>query len=116
MGQGKKKKRKKKRKKKTKKEEEPERDGVTCNIGHWNARGVGSKAPVLKRKLKELGVVFCGVAESHTYRDTRLSDEKWVWDAGVENRPSSTQPHPPGGIGALVSREVSHSIVAVGNA
>jgi hypothetical protein len=87
---------------------------TTCNLGHWNARGLGNKAPVLKRQLAELGVVFCGVAEANTYRSSHLSDDKWVWDAGVENRPSSSHPHPPGGIGAVVSRDVSHSVIATG--
>jgi len=62
--------------------------------------------------MNELGIDYCGIAESHTYRHTNLSDEKWVWDPGVEKRPNSTQGNPHGGIGAVVSRGVSHSIVA----
>ena len=85
---------------------------MTCNIGHWNARGLANKAPVLKKELAKLGVTFCGVAESHTYRNTNISDDKWVWDPGAENRPSTSQPHPPGGIGMLVNRKVSHSTVS----
>jgi len=83
-------------------------------LAHWNARGLVNKEPFLKKKLAELGVVYCGIDETYTYRNTNLSDEKWKWDPGTENRPSGTHSHPPGGIGAMVSRSVSHSIVAAG--
>ena len=66
---------------------------------------------MLKQKLAEMGVHVCGVVESHTYRDAYLSDGQWAWDPGVENRPKSTQPHPPGGIGVMASRKVKYSIV-----
>ena len=79
-----------------------------------NPRGLVNKEPVVKKKLKELGVSFCGVAESHTYRSTHLNDEKWKWDPSVENRPSQANPHPPGGIDVIFSRDITTSIVATG--
>jgi hypothetical protein len=102
---------KRKRRRKTKKKDKGE-SGWSCNLAHFNPRGLRSKAPFLKAKLTGLGVVFCGIAESQTYRAKDISDENYVWDPGVENRPSPSQPHPPGGIGGLVSRDVSHSTVA----
>jgi len=88
--------------------------GTSLTLAHWNARGLDLKTPVLKKKMTELGIDLCGIAESHTYRNTHLSDDKWIWDPGVENRPNSAQAKPPGGIGTVVSREVTHSIVAAG--
>ena len=81
-------------------------------LAHWNARGLNHKAAVLKMKMKELGVDVCGIAKSYTYSDSHISDDKWIWDPGTENRPNPTQHNPPGGIGVVVSRGVSHSIVA----
>jgi len=112
-------KRKRKRRKKMKKEKEKEEGvggeaGLTVTLAHWNARGLSAKAPVLKQKMAKMGVQLCGVSEAHTYRDTHLSDGKYAWDPGVENRPKSTQPHPPGGIGMVASREVKYGIVGSG--
>ena len=58
-------------------------------LAHWNAHGLNHKAAVLKMKMKELGVDDCGIAESHTYRDSHISDDKWIWDPGTENRPNT---------------------------
>jgi hypothetical protein len=87
---------------------------VELNIAHMNLRGLPSKEPTVKKKLVDLDISVCGVAESFTYRHTHLSDDKWQWDPGVENRPSDAHPHPPGGIGMLVRRDISHSMVAAG--
>ena len=57
---------------------------------------------------------FAAFPESQTYHDAQLSDENFVWDPGVETRPSLKHKHAVGGIGALVSRALSHSIVATG--
>ena len=54
-------------------------------LAHWNVRGLANKEPFLKKKLAELGVVYCGIDETYTYRNTNLSDEKWKWDPGTEN-------------------------------
>ena len=35
---------------------------------HWNARGLVTKDPLVKKRLGDLGAAFCGVSESHTYR------------------------------------------------
>ena len=83
-------------------------------IAHWNANGLVNREPFLKKKMKELDVSFCGVAESHTYRNTHLNDENWRWEPGVEHQPSQTQKYPPGGIGVKSSRNISTSIVATG--
>ena len=37
-------------------------------LAHWNIRGLVNKEPIFKKKLTDMGVVMCGVAESHTYR------------------------------------------------
>ena len=108
------KRRKKKKKRKGQEQNQENQCGAIFGIGHWSSRGLLNKAPILKKKMADLGVKYCGVAESHTYRSAGLSDDKWVCDAGVDNRPSSAHPHPPGGIGSLVSRDVSHSTVASG--
>ena len=57
---------------------------------------------------------FAAFPESQTYHDAQLSDENFVWDPGVETRPSLKHKHAVGGIGALVSRALSNSIVATG--
>ena len=95
-----------------KKQEATELCDMELNIAHSNFRGLPNKEPIVKKKLTELGVCFCGVCESFTYRHTHLSDEKWKWDPDTENRPSDAHTHPPGGTGMLVSRDVSHSVVA----
>ena len=71
---------KKKKRKRKRKEKEKEESSEVLILGHWNARGLRTKAPVLKQKLAEMGVQVCGVVESHTYRDTYLSDGQWAWD------------------------------------
>ena len=69
------------------------------------------KEPILKRFLVQHQINYCGIAESHTYRNAHLSDSTWIWDPGFECRPTFDQPRPPGGIGVLVDRNIAHSIV-----
>ena len=73
-----------------------------------------NKEPLLKKTLAEQGVAFCGLAESQTYRNRHLNDQNWIWDPGVETCPSPEHKHPPGGIGVLVARSISHSVVHTG--
>lgn len=70
----------------------------------FNARGISNKEVVLKEFLSDKGAVFCGVSESHSYRDeVALSDNKWRWDTGPEGKPSALGLPPSGGIGALIN-------------
>ena len=99
-------------KKVAKKQEATELCDMELNLAHSNFRGLPNKEPIVKKKLTELNISLCGVAESFTYRHTHLSDETWKWDPGTENRPSDAHTHPPGGIGMLGIRAVSHSVVS----
>ena len=89
-------------------------DSARFTICCFNAQGVVPKEPLLKSFLHEKGACFCGISESHTYRNHTLSCTRWIWDPGIENRPNLSQPHPKGGIGCLISRSLVTSQVRQG--
>ena len=66
----------------------------TFNLCCFNANGVCCRETLLKKFLKDNGISFCGILESHTYRNHELSCKGWIWDPGIENRPNLTQPYP----------------------
>jgi hypothetical protein len=77
----------------------------------FNARGLTgktvSKEAVIKCFMTHNDICFAGIVESQTYRDHHLSDERWMWDAGVERRPSKEDTHPAGGIGMFIDNKLS---------
>ena len=86
----------------------------TFNLCCFNANGVCCRETLLKKFLKDNGISFCGIQESHTYRNHELSCKGWIWDPGIENRPNLTQPYPPGGIGNLSTRSLNTSQICHG--
>ena len=109
----KRKKRKKKRKAGQAREAGLETSGLNCLL--FNPCGLKNKEPIIKNFMTTHNIGFAAFPESQTYHDTHISDENYVWDPGVENRPSLNHKHAAGGIGALISRDISHSIVASGS-
>ena len=110
---------------KKKEKEEKEKEKSRPSAGGWT-RDLWPELPVVQSvRVKKQGTDHqefhdhtqhrFAFPESQTYHDTHISDENYVWDHGVENRPSLNHKHAAGGIGALISRDISHSIVASGS-
>ena len=54
---------------------------------------------------------LAGISESKTFKNPHLSDVKWIWDPGIENRPTPIQNKPKGGIGVFADRSIPYSVV-----
>ena len=55
----------------------------------WNARGINNKDVLFKDLLTKENASYGGVSESKTYEDiVTLSDKRWRWDPGTEDRPT----------------------------
>jgi hypothetical protein len=89
---------------------------LTLVLVFFNARGITNKEVVLKEFLHKKEAVFCGVSESHSYRDSvALSDARWRWDIGPEGKPSERGTRPARGIGAMIDiQKTKANVVAEG--
>jgi hypothetical protein len=81
----------------------------------FNPRSLGNKVDVVKDTMTDLGVVYAGISESHTFNDSAgLTDAKFRWDAGTEGKPKAGS-GPSRGMGALIDRTaIKASIVETG--
>ena len=61
--------------------------------------------------MKNKDISLAGISEPQTFKASHLSDATWVWDPGVETRPTALQSRPPGGLGFFRARNLSYSIV-----
>ena len=78
---------------------------------HWNPNCITNKEPIFKRFLLKNSVNLAGISESKTFKNPHLSDVKWIWDPGIENRPTPIQNKPKGGIGVFADRSIPYSVV-----
>ena len=64
--------------------------------------------------FEKYGVIAAGISEPQTYLAHSLTDAKWKWEAGKEERPGHSDTRPARGFGMFLSKTATTSVLEVG--